>query len=244
MESHERKMQSMIELYQGNALKIMPTLTPASFDAVITDPPYSSGGATLSDKIKSPSEKYTSTKKQCPYPEFEGEKMDQRTWILFMTDILEAARILCKPGAVCLVFADWRQCPSVSDALQRAGWAWRGTCIWDKINSRPQKGRFRQQAEFIVWGSNGRLPLDRPVPILPGVFSYSNVAGAERIHMTQKPLELMRQLVRMCVPSGRILDPFAGSGTTLEAARLEGYSATGIEISPEIAELAAGRLGG
>lgn len=70
-----------------------------------------------------------------------------------------------------------------------------------------------------------------------------NIMGNERIHVTQKPLELMQELVRICVPKGRILDPFAGSGTTLEAARIEGYDATGIELSPAIANSAAQRLG-
>ena len=50
------------------------------------------------------------------------------------------------------------------------GLIWRGTAVWDKGNSRPQKGRFRQQAEYIVWGSNGDMPISRPVPCLPGVF--------------------------------------------------------------------------
>ena len=47
-------------------------------------------------------------------------------------------------------------------------------CIRDRGNSRPQKGRFRQQAESIVWGSNGDMPISRPVPCLPGVFKYGN----------------------------------------------------------------------
>ena len=115
--------------------------------------------------------------------------------------------------------------------------------MWDKVNCRPQRGRFKQQVEFLIWGSKGRLPVDRPVPVLPGVFKYPNVATDERIHQTQKPLGLMRELVRICVPGGHILDPFAGSGATLEAAQLEGYEATGIELSGEIAEAARVRLG-
>ena len=72
------------------------------------------------------------------------------------------------------MFIDWRQLPAATDALQWAGWIWRGTAVWDKGNSRPQKGRFRQQAEYIVWGSNGDMPINRPVPCLPGVFKYGN----------------------------------------------------------------------
>ena len=58
--------------------------------------------------------------------------------------------------------------------------------MWDKGNSRPQKGRFRQQAEYIVWGSNGDMPVSRPVPCLPGVFKYGNPQN--RIHLTEKPV--------------------------------------------------------
>lgn len=61
--------------------------------------------------------------------------------------------------------------------------------------------------------------------------------------MAHKTLELMQSLVKICVPGGKVLDPFAGSGSTLEAARLEGYDAVGIEVNGEIAGMAAGRLG-
>ena len=84
-----------------------------------------------------------------------------------------------------------RQMQLLSDAIQWAGWTWRGTIVWDKLTSRPQKGRFRQQAEFALWASNGKLPIDRPVPVLPGVFQAANVQGAARVHQTQKPIEPM-----------------------------------------------------
>ncbi|MDF5865354.1 DNA methyltransferase [Pseudomonas aeruginosa] len=60
--------------------------------------------------------------------------------------------------------------------------------------------------------------------------------------MTGKPTEVMRQLVRICEPGGRILDPFAGSGTTLVAAELEGYAWTGCELTEDYYQVAAGRL--
>lgn len=233
----------MIQLIQGNALSILPTLSGPKFDGVFADPPYSSGGQSLSERQKSTAEKYTSTKGRCPYPDFAGDNMDQRSWARWMREILEMTRNLCNPGAVCVVFIDWRQLPSLTDAFQWAGWTWRGTAVWDKVSSRPQKGRYRQQAEFIVWGSNGALPIDRPVPVLPGLFRSPNVQPNERIHQTQKPIDVMRQVVQLCVPGGRILDPCAGSGTTLEAARLEGYDAVGIELSHKIAAMAATRLG-
>ena len=233
----------MIQLYNANAIDLLHTWQGPNFDAVITDPPYASGGQSLSERQNTTSEKYTGTKRVCPYPDFAGDNMDQRSWCNLMRQVLELARAHANPGAVLCLFVDWRQLPSLSDALQWAGWLWRGTAVWDKISSRPQKGRFRQQSEYILWASNGRLPVDRPVPVLPGVFREANVPLNKRYHQTQKPLEVMRQVVRICVPGGHILDPFAGSGSTLEAARLEGCDATGFELSNEIAAVAAQRLG-
>ncbi|MGW6703567.1 DNA-methyltransferase [Streptomyces sp. NPDC054956] len=62
-------------------------------------------------------------------------------------------------------------------------------------------------------------------------------------HATVKPLALMRWLIRLVTPPGGIvLDPFAGSGTTLEAAAIEGFQAVGIEREAAHAELCRVRL--
>lgn len=62
-------------------------------------------------------------------------------------------------------------------------------------------------------------------------------------HPTVKPLALMRYLIQMVTPPGGIvLDPFAGSGSTLVAAAELGFGAIGIELSEEYAEIAARRV--
>ena len=62
-------------------------------------------------------------------------------------------------------------------------------------------------------------------------------------HATVKPLALMRWLVRLATPAGGVvLDPFAGSGTTLEAAALEGAHCIGIEREPAYMPLIMARL--
>lgn len=231
----------MVRVIHGDSLQVIRQFEPGTFDGVITDPPYASGAAG-SARQQSTAQKYTNTKTACPYPNFDGDSKDQRSWTRWLAEWMGDARMVCKPGAPIVVFIDWRQLPSLTDALQWAGWIWRGVLPWDKINARPQKGRFRQQCEFVVWGSNGDMPITRNVPVLPGIYRYSLPSGKDRLHQTPKPVELMRELVRIVTPGGHILDPFAGSGSTLVAAEMEGYDATGIEITNYYAEVSEKRL--
>ena len=64
----------------------------------------------------------------------------------------------------------------------------------------------------------------------------------KRQHPTQKPLSLMCWCLSFAKDAETILDPFAGSGTTLVAAKLEGRKAIGIEINERYCEIAASRL--
>jgi site-specific DNA-methyltransferase (adenine-specific) len=63
------------------------------------------------------------------------------------------------------------------------------------------------------------------------------------LHPTEKPIGLLDPLIRYACPvGGLVLDPFAGSGSTLDAARQAGRRAIGIEASEQYAERAALRL--
>ena len=161
-------------ILHGDSLQILRQFEPNSFDAIITDPPYASGGSSQTTKNRSTSEKYSSMSKDKALPDFDSDQMDQLSWMFWTAAWLQDARRIAKPGAPVCLFIDWRQLPAMTLALQWAGWTWRGVAVWDKVASRPQKGRFRQQSEYIVWGSNGKMPLERNVGCLPGVFRYPN----------------------------------------------------------------------
>lgn len=69
--------------------------------------------------------------------------------------------------------------------------------------------------------------------------------GTKIVHTTVKPLALMRWLVRLVTPPGGLcLDPFAGSGTTMQAARAENMKCIGIELTEEHLPLIVQRLEG
>lgn len=67
--------------------------------------------------------------------------------------------------------------------------------------------------------------------------------GARNIHPTVKPIQLMRYLCKLITPKeGTILEPFAGSGTTLCASVMEGFNPIGIEREEEYIDIIKGRL--
>jgi site-specific DNA-methyltransferase (adenine-specific) len=225
-------------IYHGEALGTLVELASASVDAVITDPPYSSGGMVRGDRsLNTTVAKYVQTDTFQTRHEFSGDNRDQRAFTYWETLWLTEALRIASPGAFGMVFSDWRQLPATSDAFQAGGWVWRGLVVWDKPTHRPQPG-FSSSSEFVVWGTNG-----------PRVVEDVHVSGTirtntprDRQHMTQKPIELMRKLLAVVPSGGVVLDPFMGSGTTLRAAKDLGLRAIGIEMEERYCEIAAGRL--
>ena len=67
------------EIIQGDALKVLEGFPSGTFDAVITDPPYASGGRTQAEKNRSTAKKYSSMGDKSP-PPFDGDAKDQRSW--------------------------------------------------------------------------------------------------------------------------------------------------------------------
>ena len=235
-----------VTLYHGDALAILAGLPDASVDGIITDPPYSSGGATQTARKASTGTKYEATGRLTKTPDFVGDARDQRSYqywsALWMSECLRIA----KPGALFMAFTDWRQYAATADALQGGGWTWRGTLTWVKPahTARPQKGRFSQPCEYVLWGTKGAREIDPHGDAATPQGWYEAIAprGAARVHTTEKPVDLMRHLCKPLDPGSVILDPFAGSGTTGVAAKSAGHRFIGVEATSHYCEIAARRL--
>jgi site-specific DNA-methyltransferase (adenine-specific) len=231
-----------VRLYRGDALRTLVDLADSSIDAVVADPPYSSGGMVRSDRTGSTVNKYVLSRntQRNSLTDFSGDNRDQRSYAYWCALWLGECARVTKPGGVCLLFTDWRQLPATTDALQAGGWVWRGVVPWYKPNARPQAGRFSSNCEYVVWGSNGGMTTDLTAPCLPGFYQAS--PPREREHITQKPVEVMRELVKIAPLGGAILDPFMGSGTTGVASVLEGRKFVGVEQVAHYAEVARDRI--
>ncbi|AXI83022.1 site-specific DNA-methyltransferase [Xylella taiwanensis] len=229
-------------LHEGDALRLLCELESASVDAVMTDPPYCSGGMRMADRFKSTGDKYLNSDTQRRFPDFECDFRDHRGFLAWSSQWLSECHRVTRPGGVLLVFIDWRMLPTLTDAVQSAGWVWQGIVVWDKTPAcRPHVGRFRSQAEYVVWASRGHLNTKAHPVILDGVFSV-NVTAHEKQHQVGKPLALMEHLLRIVPPGSTVLDPFAGSATTGVAALRTGHRFIGMELSPGYCQVARKRL--
>lgn len=225
-----------ITIYHGDSFDLLHDLS--GIGAVVTDPPYSSGGAFRGDRAMQTSAKYVNSETVAYRPEFAGDNRDQRSFLAWSALWLNAARKASTPGAVLTSFIDWRQLPTLTDAVQAGGWVWRNLATWWKPGVRMQKGRFSSSAEYVVYATNG--------PTVGGGGSPQNVysckVDGDRDHIAQKPQEVMRWVMQVVPPGATVLDPFMGSGTTLRAAKDLGHKAIGIEVDERSCEITAARL--
>jgi site-specific DNA-methyltransferase (adenine-specific) len=225
-------------LVLGEAVGVLERLRPKAFGALLCDPPYSSGGLHAGARLANPLAKYSCPSDRNQHQGFGGDSRDQRSYLAWSMTWLEHARRLVRLGGLCAVFTDWRVLPVTTDALQAGGWIWRGIVPWDKGSRvRPHLGRYRNQAEYAVWGTNGHRPIAGPVA--PGVIREGTPTG-QRLHLAQKPVRLMTEL--LAPMDGPILDPFAGSGTVGVACLEAGIPYLGIEYDPHHFEVASARL--
>jgi site-specific DNA-methyltransferase (adenine-specific) len=218
-------MGDMIDLplgrmIQGDNLLVLPTLPDECVDAIITDPPF---GTASDSKVQQRGRIQTTF----------AIAWD---WILPVRWLAEAARVL-KPGGSIMVFTDANRTQSIWRRYRKYGLHPLQQFGWIKNNPGVQpRQNFQSCLSLAVFGVKpGRRIFWGGGGITPNVFVCPTASGHERTsHPTQKPLKLMRHLVRLiCPPGGVVLDPFAGSGSTLEAAIMEGRRYLGIELEPE-----------
>lgn len=233
-----------VTLYLGDSLAVLRELPDASVDAVVADPPYSSGGAFRGDRtLRNSGDKYVTTGAKLAGPAFTGDNRDQRSYGYWCALWLGECLRVAKPGALLVMFTDWRQLPTATDAIQAGGWVWRGIIPWIKPShrSRPVRGGFWNQSEFAIWGSAGPMRPDY-LECLPGAVYAASPRHSERVHITQKPAEVFELCARAAPPGGTVLDPFAGGGGLLVAARRMGRQAIGIELTPHYCAEAVSHL--
>jgi hypothetical protein len=148
-------------------------------------------------------------------------------------------------GAIHFICMDWRHLGEVLAAGKSAYSELKNLCVWAKTNGG-MGSLYRSQHELVFVFKAGNGPHINNVELgkhgryrtniwsYPGINSFGKDRDAElALHPTVKPVKLVADAILDCSKRGGIvLDPFAGSGTTLVAAERTGRRGYGIELDP------------
>lgn len=229
-------MQHPFEVIHGDCLEALRSLGAETADAVITDPPYCAGGKSESERMRGRSMLGSDS----PWGWFTGDNLSTTglAWLL-RSVAFQAERIL-RPGGSLLVFCDWRMWTAIVPAMESAGLGLQSMIVWDKGSAGLGVG-FRATHELIAHLRKGKGPFHSRAG--SNVVRHRRVVGKGKEHPTQKPVELMVDLLRVVTPpGGLIVDPFCGSGSTGVAALQEGRRFIGIERDAGFVQVARARL--
>ncbi len=222
-----------ITLYRGDSRDVLPeVLARGSVDLLLTDPPYGqqfegAGKAAVSGAAQG---------------NVRGDGARQGVRVL--RGVLEELADAWHPEAHAYIACHWEGLPDFYDAAC-VHLNIRNALVWDKAQGGTGDTELDYARDWECWlygtRSRGRpLAGRRDGAVLRG---YKPVPSRGRIHPTEKPVALLRYLIAKSAPAdGLVVDPFAGSGSTLEAAKLEGRRAVGVEVEERFCELAAKRL--
>lgn len=208
----------------GDCVRILDDASPAPFvDAVIADSPYCSGGANVAESARVGKQGKTAASLGW----FEGDNMGPAGLAYLLREVCRASLPQLRPDGSIFVFCDWRMVTVAAPACESAGLRLRNIIVWDK--GTPSLGYgFRPQHELILHLSHRRSTFHRFD--LGNVLRFDRPKRKGKAHPTEKPVDLLSALIEVATPAaGVVLDPFAGSASTGEAALRLGRSFFGIE---------------
>jgi len=226
----------MIKLFNDDYKNALSSIQDHSIDLVLTDPPY---------LISKRNNFKTMGRSGIDFGEWDKGTDDSLLhWITLVS------KKVTKNGSI-ICFCDWKKISYVCDKLDSSGFTVKDPLRWIKTNPMPRNRdrRYITDYEFAVWavkrGSKWTFnrkddTYDRPK------FTHAITSKSEKVfggHPTQKPIELMKDLViRHSNPNDVILDPFMGSGSTGVACKQLNRNFIGIELNETYFKMAEKRL--
>jgi adenine-specific DNA-methyltransferase len=202
-------------LVQGDCVTGMAELAAASVDFALTDPPYLIG-----------------------YRSRDGRSVtndDNSQWL--RPAFAHIYRVL-KPAAFCVSFYAWNRIHLFMAAWRSAGFRPVGHIVFRKrYASSARFFRYEHECAYLL----AKGDVTPPAQPIPDVIEFRYTGN--KLHPTQKPTAALAPLIStFCPPGGMVLDPFAGSGSTLVAAKQLGRRFLGFEIDAQHHRTATARL--
>ena len=224
-------LQSMVAcaVRQGDCRELLTTVhEPVGL--ILTDPPYGISNASNAGGVSAA---------------FSGYTSDKGGWDIEVpaSEWVPLAVATLRPGGLFASFGTYGSLVPIYHALEACGMQFQSHITWHKTNPAPSIHRRMLTAAneiILVYSRGPRWYFDYEyAKKLAGGKQHHNhfdiPAVRKRFGVTRKPPRLCEHLVRLfCRPGDLVLDPFAGSGATLEAAIRAGRAAMGFELNREV----------
>jgi|ETNvirnome_2_130_1030620.scaffolds.fasta_scaffold01408_15 DNA modification methylase len=225
-----------VALVQGDCMEILPQLQAESIDLVLTDPPFGLNYNTLRDMASRREAIFQGTTNGAPRPIQGDSRADfeqgMKEWFPAFKRVLKRGGCCCccccGGGGPQPIFAEMTLAmDACMEFLQAVVWA------------KPGLGmglRYRRSYEFMLIAKKAGAALrwNNTSKDVSNVVDFRKIIPAAHQHPTAKPETLMSHFIQLhSFPDDIVLDPFAGHGPTLRAAKDLGRKAIGIELDED-----------
>ncbi|MCQ9156350.1 DNA methyltransferase [Acidomonas methanolica] len=202
-------------ILNGDSVTLMRALPRNSVDFILTDPPY-----------------------LVNYQGRDGRKVRNDDNARWLRPAFNQMHRVLQWGGFAVSFYGWNRIDLFADAWKAAGFRMIGHIVFRKSYSSSSRFlRYEHESAYLLAKGNVTPPAS-PIPDVIDM-PYSG----NKLHPTQKPVAALLPLVEaFCPAGGLVLDPFAGSGSSLVAAQHLGCDWLGMELDPDHAATATRRL--
>jgi site-specific DNA-methyltransferase (adenine-specific) len=204
-------------IIQGDCTAVLKALPGESVDFVLTDPPYF-----------------------VRYKDRSGRTIRNDRYPGQILDAFNDVYRVLKPNSLCVSFYGWNRVDSFFSAWKGAGFTPVGHIVFSKTYASAQRFlRYSHESAYVLAKGRPELPANPLTDVLPWHYS------GNQNHPTEKSVDTIKPIIEAFTRSGDVvLDPFAGSGSSLVAAALLRRQYIGIELEQKYCDHARRRIAG